>query len=669
MTADTSIFAEVVVDKYVDMAFDYIVPKEAGNPSIGAFVKIPFQGKVNIGCITSLKSRSEVPPDKLKPVYEIMRSIPPLGRGLLELSRWISSYYGCPLGMVVRSAVPSFVFKNRRDKDYLPKDEKPKLTPPYQLNDDQNKALSSIAGSIEQSDKKVFLLWGVTGSGKTEVYMHSIARALLKGKSALVIVPEIALTPQLVGAFRKRFTEPVAVFHSRLTEAERAYYWRMTAEGKIRIALGARSAIFAPLKNLGLIVVDEEHERTYKQEEAPRYNARDIAIVRGMLESATVVLGSATPSLESFTNCKTGKYELLKLPSRVSSKPLPKISLIDMEQENTTRKGIFLFSGKLVQMIHERIQRKEQTILFLNRRGFTTCHVCGHCHHVVRCPQCSIAMTYHREGNLLVCHRCDREEKPVRTCPECREATLKAMGFGTEKVEKQVKAVFPLARVARLDSDTVKKKGTLESVCSDFSEGKIDILIGTQMIAKGLHFEGVTLVGVVSGDLSLNIPDFRAGETSFQLFTQVAGRAGRGNIPGEVVIQTHCTNHPIFRHAMNSDYLAFYDFESSIRKDLNYPPYSHFVLITCSDPDEVKAAKTANEIWSCLKSDPGFKPLRLFPVVPSPVSKIRTKYRYQLLFSSRRIKHDVKLAGEILSRSFPSKMRDICIDVDPYSML
>lgn len=663
-------FVEVVVDQYLDRVLDYILPAAFPVPEPGTFAEVPLKNQTATACILRAKTESSISPEKLKPLNRLLEDIPPLSPSLFKLCRWTADYYACPLGMVIRSAVPGFVFKKRREKKEVPAD--PALqaaSPPLTLNPHQSAAYSEIKAGLEKPQKQVCLLWGVTGSGKTEVYLQAIQEALNRNQSALVIVPEIALTPQLVSVFRKRFSNSIAVFHSRLTEAERAWYWKKTCSGEIRIALGARSAIFAPLKNPGLIIVDEEHEKTYKQEEAPRYNARDLAVVRGQIENAQVVLCSATPSLESFHNCMTGKYRLLELPSRVSSRPMPKISLINMKRDTKTSLGIYLFSRELLSGISLRLQKKEQTILFLNRRGFSTCQICKECGHTLQCPSCSILLTYHKNEHLMKCHRCDTSLVPSTLCPSCNKPAMKFIGFGTEKVEKQIQSIFPEARTARLDSDTVKKKGVLEKVCQDFHDRKTDILIGTQMIAKGLHFEGVTLVGVLSGDLSLNLPDFRSGESTFQLLTQVAGRAGRGDIAGEVIIQTHAPSHPVFHYALSQDYRAFYEYEIALRRSLKYPPFSRFILLTISHSREKTAESTAQRIYEQFQGCLRDKSAQISMPHPAPIEKIKALFRVQILVVTQNIKLHVSVLQQILRKGDPSVQRMTTLDIDPYSLL
>ncbi|MEK7706933.1 MAG: primosomal protein N', partial [Verrucomicrobiota bacterium] len=481
---------------------------------------------------------------------------------------------------------------------------------PLVLNPTQAKALAALTnamnfglpredGGLKIEDRKpkpssilhppssTFLLHGVTGSGKTEVYLQAIAHALEQGKGAIVLVPEISLTPQTVERFKARFSSGklktlVAVLHSHLSAGERHDEWHKIRQGRARIVIGARSAIFAPVEPLGLIVVDEEHEHTYKQEEAPRYHARDVAIVRGQMENAVVVLGSATPSLESYHNCKKGKYTLLELPERVDDQKMPHVRVVDMRQAARGGKGIPIFSQQLKEAIAQRLERGEQTILFLNRRGYSTSLQCPLCGFVAKCPNCSLSLTYHRPEQKLSCHLCGHVEPVPAVCPEvkCKNPAIRYAGTGTQRVEETLAKLFPQARIKRMDSDVMKRKDDYRKVLGDFRTGKIDILVGTQMIAKGLHFPNVTLVGIIYADLALHLPDFRAGERTFQLLTQVAGRAGRGDVEGEVFVQAFTPFHPAIQYARRHDFTGFYEQEIEFREQLKYPPASRVALLT-----------------------------------------------------------------------------------------
>src|SRR2546423_11479913 len=471
------------------------------------------------------------------------------------------------------------------------------------LNQEQTHALKEIALALDSPEKaRPFLLHGVTGSGKTEIYLQAIRAALEGGHTAIVLVPEISLTPQTVERFKGRFADvqdAVAVLHSHLSEGERHDEWHKIHSGRARIVIGARSAIFAHLKNLGLVIVDEEHETTYKQEEAPRYHARDVAIVRAKMEKSAVVLGTATPSLESYYNATTGKYELVMLTQRVDDQQMPLMRIIDLRQERRKEKIAPILSGKLSQAIEDRLQKREQTILFLNRRGFSTSLLCSSCGEARNCPNCSVALTFHRHptsAGRLSCHLCGHTAAVPKKCPACGQDALIYAGFGTERVESTVSQIFPKAVVRRMDADSMTRKEAYRETLRNFRTGKIDILVGTQMIAKGLHFPNVTLVGIINADLALHLPDFRAGERTFQLLTQVAGRAGRGDVEGEVFVQAFAPFHPAIQYARRHDFIGFYEQEIEFRDQLKYPPASRVALLTLRGRNEDKVKFSAEHV-------------------------------------------------------------------------
>ena len=548
-----------------------------------------------------------------------------------------------------------------------------------------------------------FLLHGVTGSGKTEIYLQALAHALEQGKGAIVLVPEISLTPQTVERFKARFSSGklqtlVAVLHSHLSAGERHDEWHKIRQGRARIVIGARSAIFAPVEPLGLIIVDEEHETSYKQEEAPRYHARDVAIMRGQMENAVVVLGSATPSLESFYNCQRGKFSLLELPERVDDQKMPRVRVVDMRQAAHKEKGTPLFSPQLKEAINQRLDKGEQTILFLNRRGYSTSLQCPKCGYVCNCPNCSLALTFHRQEQKLACHICGHVEKVPLVCPneKCKNPAIRFSGTGTQKVEETLAKLFPKARIQRMDADTMKRKDDYRKVLGDFRAGKIDILVGTQMIAKGLHFPNVTLVGIIYADLALHQPDFRAGERTFQLLTQVAGRAGRGDVEGEVFVQAFAPFHPAIQFARRHDFNGFYEQEIEFREQLKYPPVSRVALLTLKGRNEEKVKFSAEhlkrELEKNLKSqgragsplpaadmfaDDGahgvtrptnFKDLIIAGPAPAPLLRAETFYRYQIMLRTRAMSAlSRELARLIQSLALPEDVT-LAVDIDPVNL-
>jgi primosomal protein N' (replication factor Y) len=556
-----------------------------------------------------------------------------------------------------------------------------------------NNGEPKTAAAVPATDHKTFLLHGVTGSGKTEIYLQAIAHALEQGKGAIVLVPEISLTPQTVERFKARFSSGnlqtlVAVLHSHLSGGERHDEWHKIRQGRARIVIGARSAIFAPVEPLGLIIVDEEHEHTYKQEESPRYHARDVAIMRGQMENAVVVLGSATPSLESYANCKRGKFGLLELLERVDNQKMPYVRVVDMRQAARGDKGPPIFSPQLKEAIAQRLERAEQTILFLNRRGYSSSLQCPKCGYVANCPNCSITLTYHRTDQKLCCHICGYVEKVPVVCPneKCRNPQIRFAGVGTQKVEDILSRLFPKARVSRMDADTMKRKDDYRRTLGDFRVGKIDILVGTQMIAKGLHFPNVTLVGIIFADMALHQPDFRAGERTFQLLTQVAGRAGRGDVEGEVFVQAFTPFHPSIQYARRHDFQGFYEQEMEFRQQLQYPPFSRVALLTLKgrSEDKVKfyAEHLRRELEKALKPAPvgevttsippveknEFKDLIIAGPAPAPLLKAETFYRYQIMLRTRAMSRLSQQLAKIITPLTLAEDVTLSVDIDPVDL-
>ncbi len=544
-------------------------------------------------------------------------------------------------------------------------------TDPLPLMDQQSVALKQIIEAMDEPEPPVVLLHGVTGSGKTEVYLQAIARALDQGRGAIVLVPEIALTPQTVDRFRARFAdkpERVAVLHSSLSDGERYDEWHRIRSGEAQIVVGARSALFAPVHNLGLIVVDEEHEPTYKQDEAPRYSARDTAVMRGKMEKCAVVLGSATPALESYANAKNGKYRYADLPIRVDDRRMPQMRIVDMRIAAEQEGKPVLFSRELVEAIRIRLDHAEQTMIFLNRRGFSASLLCPACGYVTECDHCSVGMTFHKARARLVCHICG-EEKPVpQRCPECKSPEFRYAGAGTEKIEEVMLKLFPKARIERMDSDTMRRKNAHRDVLAKFRTGKIDILIGTQMIAKGLDFPNVTLVGVVNPDHALHMADFRAGERVFHLLTQVAGRAGRGEADGEVIVQTYTPHHPAVQAARRGDFEGFCNQEMAFRKELDYPPYTHMTCITLRGKDDTEVGKIAEQFFQTLGKFTAGKAV-LSPAMPAPIARMRGEYRWQIMLRAARTKtmnDAIRAASKEMK--WPKTVK-VTVDVDATSLL
>lgn len=541
------------------------------------------------------------------------------------------------------------------------------------LNQEQRVCANALIADVQADKFSVSLLHGVTGSGKTEVYLQAVGEALKNGGGVIYMVPEIALTPQTVSRLRSRL-EAIApghrcvVWHYHLSEGERLDGWLALATGEARVVVGARSAVFAPVRNLKLIVVDEEHEPAYKQDESPRYHGRDVAVMRAKLGSCACILGSATPSLESFSNAGSGKYRLLQLTQRVDSRSLPNIDVVDMRVELMRQKGLVTLSRRLVDALHARQEKREQSILFINRRGYSSSMVCKKCGHVEECPHCSIAMTYHRTDETLRCHLCGTQKPAPTRCPQCSAPDIRWRGLGTQRVEESVRRVLPNARIARMDADTMAKKHRFREVLSDFRLGKIDILIGTQMIGKGLDFPNVTLVGLIDADISMHVPDFRANERTFQLLVQVAGRAGRGDRAGEVVVQTFTPQADAIQFSRHADFLGFAEHELGVRKQFAYPPYRHLIHHLFRGPNPEKLQYVAEQWARTVEKElPGMLELR--GPSPAPIEKIQDEYRWQLWYFTQSV---TKVAPELarLRAAFPwpEGMTQV-LDVDPASLV
>ena len=527
-----------------------------------------------------------------------------------------------------------------------------------------NKEQEDVVNSVKLDEFKTYLLYGITGSGKTEVYMELISKVLDEGKTAIMLVPEISLTPQIVDRFVTRFGEDVAIFHSGLSDYERYDEYRKIIDKRVKIVVGARSAIFMPLDNLGIIVIDEEHSTTYKQDNSPRYHARDVAELRGKYHKCPVVLGSATPSLESFARANKGVYKLLTLTKRAGGGTLPNVSIVDMKKE--VKKGNFILSKILMDKIDEKLKKNEQIILLLNRRGYSSMLTCRDCGNVIKCPNCDITLTYHKSSNTNRCHYCNYSIKNISKCPICGSDNMKDYGLGTEKLEEELKRKFD-ARIVRMDLDTTSKKGMHEKIIEDFGDHKYDILLGTQMIAKGLDFPLVTLVGVINADSSLNIPDFRSSENTFQLLSQVSGRAGRSKNPGEVIIQTYNPEHYSISYAKEHNYLKFYEEEMNIRRVLNYPPYYYIIMVNIYSKDYDKGFKEANKIGNYLRKELESSTKVLGPSMAN-IFKINNVYHYQCII---KYKYDKKLINALTKLDEYYKTNnvvDMAIDINPVRM-
>jgi len=558
-------------------------------------------------------------------------------------------------------------------KDGYPGD--PLQLDPHVLNDHQSSSFEKIRGAIREDRYETFLLCGVTGSGKTEIYLQALESVFHKGRQGIVLVPEIALTPQTVERFRGRFGERIGVYHSHLSLGQKYDMWRGIREGRIQALVGARSAVFAPFPKLGLIVVDEEHESTYKQNETPRYHARDVAVMRASRLGATVILGSATPSLEAFHNAQTGKFTLLTLPERIRKTSLPSVTLVDMGKEMEEKKTIGIFSRELESGIRRRLDRGEQVILFLNRRGFANFLMCPSCNRAIQCEHCDVTMTYHKVGQRLMCHYCGMTKKIPEECPHCGKKGLMALGIGTQRLEDELEAKFPGARILRLDSDTLGSRGAFLKKWKAITSGDVDILFGTQILAKGFDLAPVTLVGVISADNSLFLPDFRSAERTFSLLTQVSGRSGRGDKPGEVIIQTFLPKHYSIVDALAQDYAIFAKREFKNRKALRFPPFYRLLSVLFQGKDKNltrERIRRFGNILRVLRNRLRLKSVSILGPAPSPIGKLGDRYRFRLLLRAEKTGDLKRILKAGMEKYHSLKLKGPCritIDVDPQDLL
>ena len=741
-------YAEVAVPLHVFQTFTYRLSAEQSmEAKAGARLVVPLGRTVVTSYIVDILDElpQSLTETEIKDAQTLVDTDPVCNPEILELARWVADYYGCPLGEVIKAALPPGMSPKSRSAAFA----KPKLrrfvrlrqplkSDEEKLGDAQRRALATLASNgpmplqsliktsgvsaatITSLEKKAlveisveavrrdplsdglgiksevhtltapqasvltqieqqmnsgtyaaFLLHGVTGSGKTEIYMRAMSKALSLGRSAMMLVPEIALTPVFSRRLRARFGDQVAIFHSSLQKGERFDEWTRVKNGDARVVIGTRSAVFAPVKNLGLIVVDEEHESSYRQQESPYYNARDVAIVRAQKESATVVLGSATPSLESFHNARKGKYTLVNLPERINARPMATAKIIDMRTVFARHGKPRVFSDELLEAIRETRERGEQSIILLNRRGYSSFILCRSCGETVQCPNCDVTLTYHRSERVIVCHYCNHREAVPRVCPSCGKKYIYYVGEGTEQLEEMLKLLFPALRVARIDRDTTARRKVFEQSLADFSAGRIDTLVGTQMLAKGHDFPNVTLVGVVSVDVGLALPDFRAAERTFQLITQVAGRAGRGDRPGRVLIQTYHPYHYALRHACAQDYESFYDEELRYRQNHSYPPFVALASLLVHGPDLGRVRSDSLELRKQLDAANEERKCRVLGPAPAPLSRLKGEHRFQLLIKSRSRKLLREVADAALKKAADGGMnlRTVNLEIDPVSIM
>jgi len=631
----------------------YKIPPNLKNSiKIGSYVDVPLRGKASKGIV--INTGNNAPKHNTKPISEIIYENPILQTWQVILAKWISDYYMAPIQKTISLFLPPKFYKT----DLLKDEKNVDVFKKHKLTDSQQKALEKIISS----NKKITLLHGVTGSGKTEVYLHLVERSMQKGKQSIIIVPEISLTPQTVQYFQRIFGDKVAILHSRLTEKQKSLEWLKIYTRKIPIVIGPRSALFAPVSNLDLIILDEEHEFSYKQEQSPRYHTRTVAEKITELTDCKLVLGSATPSISTYQKAVSGKYNLVELPQRIGNVPLPPVEIIDLREE-FKKQNYSILSDRLQEELTNTLAEKKQAILFLNKRGSASAIVCRECGYSEKCEACDVPMTYHRSlpqqnsfRPSLICHHCGAIKNIPLSCPRCKSHSIKFVGVGTQKVEEEVKKLFPAARVARVDKDTVAKRGTFDKIYNKLKNKELDILIGTQMIGKGLHFPGVNLVGIILADISLHFPDFRSSERTFQLLTQVAGRAGRIGQTSHVIIQTYMPDNYAIMYAKSHDYKNLFKREINQRKIFNYPPFSKLLKLTFVDSSAKNALISAQKVHEKIKEkNSGLNIINMYPAI---IFKLHNKFRWHILIQGE----DPKSLIEDIN--LPDNCR---VDVEPIS--
>lgn len=662
--------------KYVNVVIDnnndktdrlYTYGCEFDQVKIGQKIFVPFnQGnKIIAAYVFEIMDYLEKEVKGLKMVASIDEAVS-LNEEIIETCIWMKRRYLCRFIEAVNCFTPIGTQSKRGKKRIPHKETMGEEIIITALTDEQNAALTRLYAALEKKEQQTFLLHGVTSSGKTEVYMQTIARVLEKNQNAIMLVPEISLTKQIIERFIGRFgSENIAVLHSKLSLGERFDEWTRIREGKVKIVIGARSAVFAPLENIGVIILDEEHESTYKSDMSPKYDTVEVALKRGMLHKSVLILGSATPSVVSSIRGEEGIYEKISLKERYNKNKMPKVEIVDMREElkngNTS-----ILSRRLYQEMKEVLEDGKQVILFLNRRGYSTFVSCRECGYVMKCPECGIAMTYHKDKGEVLCHYCGHKENLPKKCPNCQGKYIKHFGTGTEKVEEYVGEIFPNYPVGRLDFDTIKQKGSLDKILNDFKKGTSKILVGTQIVAKGLDFHNVGLVGIIAADAALNIPDFKSAERGFQLITQAAGRTGRGDSEGKVVIQTYNPEHYAIIHGSNQDYEGFYQMEKAIRSGLGYPPYVDIIQISTSNEGEKEGLEIAESIYQRLVGTLGMKAeYAVFKPHPAIINKQGNLFRYHIIIKAKRGCRP----GYILELEKIKKDFTIGIDINPTSLM
>ncbi len=664
--ADTPKYFDVAVALPLQRSFSYRLPADMPVPEIGARVKVPFGRTREVGFILRERRAADlgVDEERIRDIQELLDPSSWLSTSFLNLSTWMADYYGASQGEVLRSMLPIKPMKRPRVSEPEPLPHKPKA---LRLTADQSSALAEIEASLGD-DFAAFLLKGATGSGKTEVYLRIIEKVLAAGKQVIVLVPEISLTPQMARRFRGRLGDQVGIFHSGLSAGERFQVWKGIREDRLKVVLGPRSAIFAPFANLGLIILDEEHDGSYKQSEKPRYHARSVALVRARSAGATVILGSATPSLDSLHNARRGKYKLLEMPRRVGGGKRPTVEIADMSEA-----GGELFSQSLLEALDQTLSRGEKAMLLLNRRGHSRFRICRGCGHVPLCTRCDISLTYHSGRGRMLCHYCGQERPLPPSCPDCGGGRWELVGAGTQQVEMALQMRFSGTYILRMDMDSTSRKGSHEDILSRFSKEGPALLLGTQMIAKGHHIPEVTLVGVISADTGLFLPDFRAAERSWQLLEQVAGRSGRGTQAGRVIVQTLNPDHPVLESLAADRGNDFLDRELRERRLLGYPPYRKLVSLMVSAPEEALAERAAERLIRRFRENWPDHPGEILGPVEAALAKLKGRHRRQILFKGR-LSHEQKAWFPEAFAALAKEMKrsgalSLDLDVDPESLL
>lgn len=668
-------YVSVIVDNNTnatDELYTYRWDLAERQPEIGCKVIVPFSihNRRTEGYVAKVLEEA---PAGVKHFKDVLEALPEEGLTCeaMETALWMKSRYLCRYIEAVKCFLPGNTQAKKKTKDPFAGIEAA-AQEPKELNEDQKKALDAVTEAIERGRNENFLLFGVTGSGKTEVYLQAMETVLQQGRQGIVLVPEISLTPQTVSRFMSRFgKDRIAVLHSKLTPAQKSVEYAKIRKGEVDLVIGARSAVFAPFDRLGLIVIDEEHEGSYKSESGAKYDAMEVAMKRAKAHGAALVLGSATPSAQDYYRSEQGIFRRLSLPDRYNRVPLPRVRTVDMREE-VKAGNRSLFSQALTDELQKTLAEKKQAILFLNRRGYSSFVSCRECGYVPRCPECGISLTYHKEDGALVCHYCGRKEPVPKVCPDCKSKIIGRFGAGTEQVEEKAKELFPEAKIERLDLDAVRKKGSLEGILKRFASGKTDILIGTQLVAKGLDIANVALVGIISADVTLNIPDYRSGERTFQLVTQAAGRAGRGEEQGEVIIQTYSPESAVIQAAAAQDYGQFYEREIVIREAALYPPFSDLFRFVVWDEDEGKAMDSASRTAVWLKKVLSKDYIVMGPSA-APIAKQSGMTRYQVIVKAPAGKRrECSIAALKLRKAFEqdkTSAKLLTMDINPFSFI